>query len=102
MQIQRVGATVTYTPTRAFALIVAPGRAASGGTLSRDLVYFLDVQTRFRATRRWSILGAGRAGRQHHSFPIDDTVYLRSISVSTSVTLGTLEREREEPESEKP
>jgi hypothetical protein len=102
LQVQGIGAEVLYTPTRAFALTVTPTRTSSGGTLSRDLVYFLDVQTRFRATRRWSILGAGRAGRQHHSFPIDDTVYLRSISVSTSVTLGTLEREREEPESEKP
>ena len=102
LQIQGISAEVLYTPTRAFALTVAPTRTSSGGTLSRDLVYFLDVQTRFRATRRWSILGAGRAGQQHHSFPIDDTVYLRSISVSTSVTLGTLEREREEPESEKP
>lgn len=102
MEIQRVGAEVSYTPTRAFALTVAPTRSASGGTLGRDVVYFLDIQTRIRATRRWSILGVGRAGRQERSFGPDDTVNLRSISLSTSVTLGPLEREREAPESENP
>jgi hypothetical protein len=102
MQIQGVGAQVSYAPTRAFALTVAPTRTASGGTLSRDVVYFLDITTRIRVARRWSILGAGRTGRQDRSFPIHDTVNLRSISLSTSVTLGTLEREREEPESENP
>lgn len=102
MQIQGVGAEVSYTPTRAFALTVSPTRTASGGTLSRDVVYFVDFQTRIRATRRWSILGAGRAGRQNRSLPIEDTVDLRTISLSTAVTLGPLEREREESESEKP
>ena len=102
MQIQGISAELSYTPTRAFALSVAPSRTASGGTLSRDVVYFLDIQTRIRMTRRWSIVGAGRAGRQNRSFPIDDIVNLRNISLSTSVTLGPLEREREEPESEKP
>jgi hypothetical protein len=102
LQVQGVAAEVSYTPTRAFALTVTPTRTTSGGSLSRDVVYFLDIQTRIRAARRWSILGAGRAGRQDRSFPIADTIYLRSISLSTSVTLGTLEREREEPESENP
>jgi len=102
LQIQGISAELSYTPTRAFALSVAPSRTASGGTLSRDVVYFLDIQTRIRMTRRWSIVGAGRAGRQNRSFPIDDIVNLRNISLSTSVTLGPLEREREEPESEKP
>jgi len=102
LQIQGVGATVSYTPTRAFALNVTPTRTASGGTLNREVVYFLDVQTRIRASRRWSILGAGRVGRQDRSFPIADTVNLRTISLSTSVALGTLEREREDAESENP
>lgn len=102
LEIRRISAEVTYTPTRAIAFTFSPVRASSGGTLSRDVVYFLDMRTRIRATRRWSILGVGRAGRQDRSFPTAEAINYRTISLSTVVTLGALEREREEPESETP
>ena len=97
---------VNYTPTRAIAFTVTPARASSGGTLSRDVVYIVDIQTKIRATRRWSILALGRAGQQERSVDrtlptaANDVINYRIVSLKTVVTLGALEREREDAETE--
>jgi hypothetical protein len=110
MDIRRISAEVTYTPTRAIAFTISPARASSGGTLSRDVVYLADLQTRIRATRRWSILAVGRIGQQERLVPTtedrplpgNDVINYRTVSLKTIVTLGTLEREREDAETETP
>ena len=99
LQVQRLAAEVNYTPTRAIAFTVTPARASSGGTLSSDVVYVVDIQSRFRATRRWSILATGRFGQQERTLPTSDTINFRTVSLKTIVTLGNLEREREETET---
>jgi hypothetical protein len=100
LQIRRLAGEVSYTPTRAIALTVSPARASSGGTLSSDVVYIVDVQSRFRATRRWSIVAFGRFGQQERTLPTTDEVNYRTVSLKTVVTLGNLEREREDAETE--
>jgi hypothetical protein len=100
LQLKRLGAEVNYTPTRAMEFMVSPTRATSGGTLSRDVVYLIDIQSRFRATRRWSILAFGRFGQQQRTLPTSDEINYRTVSVKTVVTLGNLEREREDAETE--
>ena len=106
LQVRRVSGEVNYTPTRAIAFTVTPARASSGGTLSRDVVYIVDIQTRIRATRRWSILALGRAGQQERRLDrtlptaTNDVINYRIVSLKTVVTLGALEREREDAETE--
>jgi hypothetical protein len=100
LEVRRIGGEVTYTPTRAIGVTASPTRVSSGGTLSRDVVYRVDIQSRFRATRRWSIIAFGGFGQQERTLPTRDTINFRTVSLKTVVTLGTLEREREEGESE--
>ena len=104
LEVRRISAEVSYTPTRAIAFTVLPARVSSGGTLSRDVVYVADFQARNRATRRWSILAFGRGGQQERTLdltlPTNDVINHRSVSLKTVVTLGALEREREDAETE--
>jgi hypothetical protein len=107
LEIRRVAAEITYTPTRAIAFTVSPARASSGGELSHDVVYLLDLQSRIRATRRWSIVAFGRVGQQERRLSTNDLINstsdlinYRSVSLKTVVTLGALEREREDAETE--
>ena len=116
LEVQRLNAEVTYTPTRVIGFTISPARASSGGTLSHDVVYYLDLRTQIQATRRWSIVAFGRAGRQDRTiplsvatdpitgeiFPTSAAIDYRSISFKTVVTLGPLERKREDAESETP
>ncbi len=116
LEVRRVSADVTYTPTRVIGFTLAPARASSGGTLSHDVVYYLDIRTQIQAARRWAILGVGRFGRQDRTiplsvatdpitgeiFPTSAAIDYRSISFKTVVTLGPLERKREDAESETP
>jgi hypothetical protein len=116
LEVQRINAEVTYTPTRVIGFTIAPARASSGGTLSHDVVYYLDIRTQIQAARRWAILGVGRVGRQDRRipisaatdpitgeiFPTSAAIDYRSISFKTIVTLGPLERKREDAETETP
>jgi hypothetical protein len=102
IDVQRLGGSVSFTPTRAIALSVSPARADSVDSLTKNVVYVVDAEFRVRATRRWTLLTIGRLGRQNRSnriSPIDELINYRSLALRSILTLGTLEREDAEPET---
>jgi hypothetical protein len=102
VDVQRLGGSVSFTPTRALALTVAPARADSVDSLTRNVAYVVDGEFRVRATRRWTVLTIGRLGRQnrtHRISLIEELINYRSLALRSVLTLGTLEREDAEPET---
>jgi len=99
LQVQRIDAEVSYAPTRTLSFSIRPAHARSGGTLTEDVVNVLDVESRIRAARRWTLVAAGRIGRQERTTGLNEVIPYRSISFRSIVTMGTLERQDAERET---